>query len=456
MTRRTAKNLTTAADLAALTPPHNLEAERSLLGTLLRENQAIIDVEPILPAGQAEELFYWQDHAELYRLIIELNAARRAVDYIALGEAIAAKFDEGQRVRLIQMIGQVDGEATLSVHAVHHARIVAHKAEQRWCLALGRDIIRESINPSEPGGLPEFIEKRVLELSAKRCGNDDIAPLTYEAGQILDRIGQPQAEVQIGYLAGLAPVDSIFAFEPGTVTTIGARTSVGKSMIMGQFALNMAMQGLPTLLISLEMRRLELAERMMACWGEIRHRALRTGQLSEDEAIRASEAYTALATHLFQVSTTPGQTLGAIASKARRHKLRHGLKVLAIDYLQLIEGERIRGESRAEEVGRISKGLKRLALELDIVVITASQLNRDAANGKPQLAALRESGSIEQDSDAVILLWQEDGDRDPDRVHGQVAKQRNGKVAEFEMFRNAAYMRFQPYFLHAIDGGHLK
>ena len=427
--------------LADRTPPHDKEAERAVNGSMLKDNRIIPEVMRVLPPESADRLFYCQAHALIYTHITRLFKQIGRADTVLLGSAIG----EAGHAKEIGGYGFVtdlyDG-APSAANGVYYAEIVRRKAEQRSYLMLATDIAREAENPSNPAGLTDRIQTMVLN-TAQLSQRVEMSKLTKECAEILEDVDNPNPAPP-GFACGLPPLDLVFRTEPGTVTTIGAATSVGKSILLGQMAFGLASQSLPVLLVSLEMRRKEIAQRLMALAGEVRFNAIRgNSEPTAGERTKLSDAYTTLSSIPLFVRSDH-MSIGAIETEARYAKMKHGLKVLAVDYLQLIDASRVNGETRTEVVGKISRGLKRIALELDVAVLTASQFNRDTGE-VPTLANLRESGSIEQDSDAVILIWDELGDHAKTKINGRVAKQRNGERADFVLARDANYMRFKTF-----------
>lgn len=440
-----------AIDLTSRVPPHSADAERSVLGSMLRDKHQIPEVQVILRPEQGDDLFYVDANRRIFNRINRLYQANSNVDLVLLGNDLhtAGEIDE---VGGYSYLAKIYDDCPTAANATYYAQIVAEKAQQRWVLQLCSEWAREAMNPAEPGKLDEFGEKLIINLLAKRSGSAT-ASLAKECHDIMDDFDKKPEEQDPGYPVGLAPLDAIFRFEAGQLTTVGARPSVGKSLGLLQFAHNLAEQGLPTLVFSLEMRRKENVQRLASLKSGVRFSAVRRKQLPDANEF---EAISDTLNKLYKMPiylNCEEQTITSIKAEVIRAKLRHKIKVVAIDYLQLVSGSREKGESRAEEVGKISKGLKRLANDHDLIVIAACQLNRETekGGGRPKLSDLRESGSIEQDSDNVILLWKDETESTDgtQKVQGSVAKQRNGPVADFELLRNAAYMRFESRFTWA-------
>jgi len=428
-------------NLESRTPPHNRDAEQSVIGSMLRDNSVIPDVTLILPPAQAEELFYDPSLAILYGQIVKLSDEKKNVDLVLLAQSLhdsGQVEDVGGHTRL----AAIYDETPTAANATYYAEIVAELSSRRRYIRIGNEIVREATNPCEPGKLPEFTESLIIKASAKQSGSKT-EKLCKEYQEVLDRLDNPEPQ-QPGYPTGIISIDVMFSIEPGSLTTVGASPSVGKSMLLGQMADTTSQMNLFTLFFALEMRRIEMAERFLSLRSGVLHSKLRGIQLAdENEALKIAQAYHEVYYQPIEFNCEV-QTLTNIKAEARRAKIRNNLKVMFIDYLQLVEPEESKGKTRAEAIGVITRGLKALANELDIAVVIASQLNRAAEDrSEPRLSDLRESGSIEQDSTNVILLWLDE--KEETKVRGKIAKQRNGPTAYFELTRNAAFMRFEGY-----------
>jgi len=430
-------------DIISRVPPHSLEAERSVLGSMLRDSRKIPEIQVILRPEQSEQLFYQHSHQRIYSKINSIYNRNSQVDLVLLSNEFR---DEIEDVGGYGYLADIFDGCPTSANAEYYATIVAEKAQQRAVLRLCDKWTAEAYNPAEPGKLDEFGEQLLLDLVQQKSGSKT-AGIQKECFEIMDDFDKP-IENTAGYNTGLPAIDMHFQFEPGTLTTIGARPSVGKSLGLLQFCHHLAdYHRLPTLIISLEMRRKENVQRLLSLRSQTRFSAVRR------KTQATNEEWQAITKTLGELSNLPIQlnaeehTIHSIKAETIRAKLRHKIKVLAVDYLQLVDGVRSKGESRAEEVGRISKGLKRLAIDHDLIVIAACQLNRETEkSARPKLSDLRESGSIEQDSDNVMLLWRDDTYLETNgrtRVLGSIAKQRNGPLADFEVYRNAQYMRLE-------------
>lgn len=424
----------------SITPPKDDAAERAVLGSCLRDNRLIPEVELVL----SPEHFYEHNHQVVWRCMLSFGA--KPVDLVTLSSRLA-ETGEVQDAGGYPYLVQLFEAAPTTANALYYADVVARLAQRRWYIHAATDILREARDPSDPDALADWAEQTIFAVRMKQRGTET-AKLTPECNDILeylDTVVANQQAKKVGMPLGIPELDELTSLEPGTLVTLAARTSVGKSILLEQIAVNVATAGYPTLLCSLEMRRKELAQRAMSCVGSIRFHAIRGEALpAADEVARAIEARTELSRIPLFVNSTFGMPIAAIAAEARRAKAKHQLALLAVDYVQLVHAERQRGMSRAEALGTITKRLKDLAGELDICVLTASQINREAeknAHGKPTLASLKESGSLEEDSDVVYLVWPGDTEED---INVEIAKQRNGPRGQtVQLFKNAAYMRFQ-------------
>lgn len=431
------------------TPPHSLEAERAVLGSMLRDSRTIPEVQLILRPEQADELFHSDAHKRIYRCMIDLHQ-RGSVDLVLLSTELHVR-QEIQEVGGYDYLAQIVSETPTAANATYYAEIVREKAISRALVYVGTDIIRDSSDEVAPADELLHQAASKIEILLSRGAGSGTASIHKELHSILDDMDKPLEHCK-SFSTGIVALDNTFNLEAGTMTIMGARPSVGKSLVLLQIAHNLSEQGLPTLIFSMEMTRKENVQRLMSLRSSARFTAVRRkSELQDDEFLRISNACDELY-RLPILLNCEEQSVTSIRAEVLRAKMRNKIQVVCVDYLQLIDGVRNKGESRAEEVGRISKMLKRIAIEHNLIVIAACQLNRETERGsaRPKLSDLRESGTIEQDADNVILLWRElsngESTNGLQQVEGCVAKQRNGPCpVDFKLNRNAAYMRFEGY-----------
>ncbi len=435
-------------------PPHNREAERSVLGGMLRDNKVIPDVVQTLRA----EDFYVFAHQKIYEAMAELYVIQgKPADAVTLADYL------NQR-QLIQDVGGYEyfvelwDAAPSAANAVHYGEIVRQKAIVRnlihACNELQRDAFDQVMPPHE---LLDSAERRILEV-AEMGVTGSTTTLQQALNEAYDRIDARKGKdftAVSGVPTGYIDLDNLTAgFQNSELIVIAARPSVGKTA----FALNILRhiaveENMPAFFVSLEQARIELAERLLCCQARVDSHRLRKGQLSSEDMDRLIAGGEVLRQAQIFIDDTPGQSMLRIAANARRLKLRHNIRLVAIDYLQLIDPDN-RRDSRQEQVAAISRRLKFLARELKIPVIALAQVNRsseDRQNHRPRLSDLRESGAIEQDADTVFLLHRPEY-HEPGQQEGMVevivGKQRNGPTGEVSLMYVKQFMRFENF---AVD-----
>ncbi|MSQ95350.1 MAG: replicative DNA helicase [Gemmataceae bacterium] len=431
-------------------PPHNRDAERSLLGSMLRDNQVIPEAVNLVRA----EHFYVFGHQKIFEAITKLNDDDgKPADIVTVAEWLSqAKLmdDVGGHGYLVELFDAAPSAA----HYRQYAEIIREKAIVRNLIHACTDLQAEAYNQTQkPKELLDSAERRILEIAEMGITGNTVTlhDALQEAFQRLDQKKLPGHEFS-GIKTGFMDLDDLTAgFQKNELIIIAARPSVGKTA----FALNIARHvvvedGLPVLFVSLEQAKVEIADRLLCCQGRVDSHRMRRGHLNSDEVSRMMEASELLGggAKLF-IDDTPGQNMLRIAANARRLKKREDIRLVMIDYLQLIDPDD-RRESRQEQVSGISRRLKFLARELKLPVVALAQVNRsseDRQDHRPRLSDLRESGAIEQDADTVIMLHR------PDSAPGQneglievnVAKQRNGPTGEKSLIYVKEYMRFENF-----------
>jgi replicative DNA helicase len=437
-------------------PPHNEEAERALLGALLVEPERIPEVAETLRADD----FFNARHDQVYAALVALSERSAPIDYVSIGEALhaAGKLQTvGGRAYLVELSNCV----TSAAHVRHHARIVRETSLLRRLISESTDIVREAFDTRPDGEsvqkLLDSSEDRIFRIAGDRDqrGAETMAKAVEETFRRIDSASHRAGLT--GLPCGFYELDEMLCgFNAGDFVIVAARPSMGKTA----FILNVMdhaashppewLDRQPTVLFfSLEMGQQSIVRRMLCARARVDAHKLRTGKIpSEDYAALAQAAGELAATNLF-IDDSPGLTAMAVRSRARRIKQKHGLDMIVIDYLQLMSHPR--AESRQLEISAISRSLKELARELEIPVIALSQLSRQVEqrdDKRPLLSDLRESGSLEQDADVVMLLHRpEYYFRDREELKGLaeiiVAKQRNGPTGEVKLGFFGSIMRFE-------------
>ena len=428
-------------------PPHNLEAEQSVLGAMILDRDVIPEVMTILN----EEDFYQPRHRLLYAAIASLSDRSLAVDYITLTEELQRR-DQLEAAGGRDYLVEVEERVPSSAHAVEHARIVREGSLLRRLIHRCQEITEDAYQG--PGEVAEFLdraEQRVFEVTAQTQRGDPqtIGAVLQEVFKNID-FRDPKSR-HTGLETGYYELDNLTTgLNAGDFIIIAGRPSMGKSAMALNFVEHIALrEKKPVAIFSLEMSSQQVVQRLLCSHARVSAHSLREGKLSREENQKLVAAAGDLSNAPIFVDDSAGLSALTIRAKARRLKARKDIALVVVDYLQLMESPA--GENRQQEISVISRQLKALARELRIPVIALSQLNRAADNRddkRPKLADLRESGAIEQDSDVVMLLYREEYYY-PDREHAKgkaevhIAKQRNGPTGQITLTFLAPIMRFE-------------
>ncbi|HJY98379.1 MAG TPA: replicative DNA helicase [Patescibacteria group bacterium] len=411
----------------ARVPPHSQEAEESVLGAMFLDKDAVIAVAEFLLA----EDFYDERLREIYKACIELYEERVPIDVLTVTERLKKRKvlkDVGGTSYLADLANKVPTAA----HVEHYGRIVKDTATKRALMSAASKLV--DISMDEGMGATELLdaaESQIFALSQKglRTAFTSVKDTLAESFDRLDELHK-QGEGIRGVATGYADLDDALAgMQKSNLLILAARPGVGKSALALNIVENVAVKKKrPIGFFSLEMSREELVDRLLVAQADIDAWKLKTGKLSEDDFTKLSNAMGELAEAPLYIDDTPALSILEMRTKARRLQVEHGLDFLVVDYLQLARSRNL--ENRVQEVSEISQGLKNLARELKIPVLALSQLSRavETRGGKkPQLADLRESGSIEQDADVVMFLWRED-EESSENIMLDIAKHRNGPL----------------------------
>jgi replicative DNA helicase len=425
-------------------PPQNPDAERSVLGSMLRDNAVIGDVVLIVRT----ENFYADAHQKVFGAIVSLYERGQPVDLVVLAEELKQRGHLDDVGGYAALAALWDAAPT-AANAVYYARIVRDKAQVRNLIHAGTEILRDAYDQVQPADeLVEAAERKILEIAQAGITGQTytLADALTTAFDRIDRIHSGEAAA--GLSTGFADLDEITAGLHDTeLVIVAARPSVGKTSFGVNLVRNVVVdERQSAFLVSLEQSRMELAERLLCCQARVDSHRLRKGTLAADDMDRLMDGAGVLRGARLFIDDAPAQSMLRIAANARRLKLRQDIRLMVIDYLQLIEPEN-RRDPRQEQVAQISRRLKFLAKELNIPVVALAQVNRaseDRQDHRPRLADLRESGSIEQDADTVLILHRPDR-YEPGQHEGIVevivAKQRNGPTGEITLAFEKQYMR---------------
>jgi len=433
-------------------PPQSREAERCVLGSLLRDNSVIGDVIQIVHADN----FYQDAHQKIFQGIVSLYDKGHPVDLVMLAEVLKQQ-KQIEDVGGYAYLAELWDAAPTAANAEYYARIVRDRAVVRNLIHVSTEILRDAYDQTQPADeLLESAERKILDVAQRGLTGQT---MTLEAAlrEAYDRIDSRYTG-DVKAISGLrteyTDLDELTAgLQNSEMIIVAARPSVGKT----SFALNLVRniitrerESAPVFFVSLEQSRIELAERLLCSQARVDSHKLRTGRLSGEDMQKLIEAGGILRNTKLFIDDSPGQGMLRISANARRLKLRHDLKLVVIDYLQLIEPDN-RRDPRQEQVAQISRRLKFLAKELNIPVIALAQVNRaseDRQDHRPRLADLRESGSLEQDADTVLILHRPDR-FEPGQHEGVVevivAKQRNGPTGEITLAYLKEFMRYEDF-----------
>jgi replicative DNA helicase len=434
-------------------PPHSYDAEESLLGAMMIARDTVASVAAVVEP----EDFYRPLHGQIFAAMVDLDSAGLAIDTVTLLERLAARGVTNVEMGLIATLAT---NVATPRNAEQYAAIVRDKSRQRSLIAAGMKIIDDAYAPTDDvRALFDDAESAIMRL-ADQDNVDSMSPLSpliAEELALLEARGEEGKSVN-GLATGYRRLDlELRGISKTALAVIGARPSIGKTA----FALGIlrhvgVVEQRPALFFSLEMGRIEVAERILAATAEIDGNKLKIGALSNVDWDKAQRALTELSTARIFIDDNPSLTVMDIRSRARRVKQQEkDLGVVIVDYLQLMSSRK-NSENRQVEVAEMSRGLKILARELECPVIALSQLNRSSQTGnrRPMMADLRESGAIEQDADIVMFLHRggakEDNAaseqptyRDEGKVEVIIAKNRNGSINTIELAWEAPYARFR-------------
>lgn len=434
--------------MSTRTQPNSLDAERSLLGSILLDNDVMRSLEGRIEAQH----FYNESHRKIFRAMKTLAERGHNIDLITVREALD-NAGELADIGGVAYLVELDEYAPTAAFAESYARFVIEKAVLRDLIQVGGRIMQMGYEQQEP--IEEILdkaEKAVFELASDKRQSDfaEMRPLVKDTyAEIRERHENPSALV--GLTTGFHHLDEMTAGLQGSaLVVLAARPSMGKTAFALGIALNAALaHDVPVAIFSLEMSANQLTERLLCSEARIDMSRLRSGHLTENDFRKLAEAAGRVSDAQIFIDDNSVLTVMELRSRARRLKAEHGLGLIVIDYLQLMSGGRGHTENRQQEIANITRGLKTLARELDVPILVASQLSRAAesrTDRRPMLMDLRESGAIEQDADLVMFIYRDEYyNPDTDRLGIAeiiIGKQRNGPVGTVELQFHNAHVRF--------------
>ena len=428
-------------------PPHSIEAEMCMLASMMLDKDIVGQVAQLCTG----EMMYLADHQIIFDVLIKLYEQNRPIDALILREELIkrAVYEEiGGKEYLAAILGSVPSAA----HGVHYATIVKEKALLRQLISASNDILRDAYAPHESAEIVlDKAERAIFQIAEKKVSGSVSAmeDVLHEVFEMIENRGQRGIET------GFFELDDMMnGLQNGEMIIVAARPSMGKTAFAMNCMEHIAADGrLPCAIFSLEMSKQQLAQRMLCSRGNIDAHKLRKGLLQSHEYAHLANVVGELAKAPMWVDDSAGLTIMDLRAKARRLKMQHDIKCIMIDYMQLMDNPGV--ESRQQQVSEISRGIKAVARELRIPIICLSQLNRgsEGRDGhRPRMSDLRESGSIEQDADVIMLLHREDyyrmsePDFQPDNIAEVIiAKQRNGPTGTVKLTFLNKTTRFENY-----------
>jgi replicative DNA helicase len=439
-------------------PPHSVEAEQSLLGGLLIENEAIDKVADIISLGD----FYRHDHRLIYQHIMKLIEANQPADIVTVGESLD-KSAELASVGGIVYLGLVAENTPTAANIRGYAQIIRERAIMRNLVQVGSDIVDSAFSPQgkDAQQLLDESEAKIFQIADSgkndKIGFTDIKELLPKAAQRIDELFQLDNPSDVtGIPTGYTDLDKITSgLQRGDLIIVAGRPSMGKTSLALNMSEYVALDtGLPVAVFSMEMASSQLTMRLIGSVGKLDQHKMRTGQLEDDDWEKLTYA-------LGQLNEAPiyideGSALNSYEVRARARRLHRqcgGLGLIVIDYIQLMSSPVGQSsENRATEISEISRSLKALAKELNVPVVALSQLNRSVEqrpDKRPVMSDLRESGAIEQDADVIMFIYRDEvyNPETSDKGSAEIilAKQRNGPIGRVKLTFLGQYTRFENY-----------
>ena len=427
--------------MQAKIPPHDLDAEKSVLGAILIDKDAIVNVAEVL----RPEYFYDEQNRYMFEAMVSLYEKRQPIDVVTLT-------DQLKRLKKLSAVGgasavvEISNAVSTAANAVNYAKIIKGLAIKRAVISLSGELSELAFDEGkEVQQVVDVAEQRIFELSQNQTTRafTPIKEALAESFERLDELQKNSGELR-GVATGFVDLDGILAgMQKSNLIILAARPGVGKTA----FALNItqyaAITGKKKIgFFSLEMSREELVDRLLVGQADIDAWRLKTGRLDQQDFLKLSDAMGVLADAQIFIDDTPGASVFEMRTKARRLMTEQGIDLIVVDYLQLAKGRTM--DNRVQEVAEISQGLKNLARELKVPVIALSQLSRaieSRGEKTPQLSDLRESGSIEQDADVVMFLYRKDDDI-RESVNLKIAKHRNGPLGDIDLYFKGDRIKF--------------
>lgn len=438
----------TSNNLLEKVPPQNKDAEMSVLGCMLFEDAALIKAIEVLKA----EHFYDLNHGRIFQAIQNLFEKNHPVDLVTVSEELRNQ-KHLEEVGGLSYLTQLTTMVPTAAHVEHYANIVKDKAILRGLISSSTRIVNQCFESD--GDVPAVIdeaERMVFEVSQDQVKGQfvHVRDIIHNSMETIDTLYQRKEHVT-GLGTGFTDFDVKTAgLQPSDLIIVAGRPSMGKSAFVTNLCEHVGIiEGNAVALFSLEMSKESMVQRMLCSHARVDAQKVRTGYLSAQDWPKLTAAAGKLSESKIFIDDTPAQSVLEMRAKARRLKMQHDIKLIVIDYMQLMRGSG-RSESRQQEISEISRSLKALARELQVPVISISQLSRaveSRTGNRPMLSDLRESGAIEQDADLVIFLFREEyynpTEENRNKAEVIIAKQRNGPIGTVELAFIKDWTRFE-------------
>ena len=428
--------------------PHSVEAEQSVIGSMLMDREAIISASEIITADD----FYQHQYGVMFESMVELFNEGKPVDLVTLQNRLKEK-DVPPEVSSLEFVRDIMATVPTSVNVKSYANIVREKAVLRRLIRVNEEIANTCYAGKEKlEDILSHTEKAIFDLLQSR-NSGEFVPIRQVALNVLEKIetASRSGGTVTGIPTGFIDLDyKTSGMQPSDLVLLAARPSMGKTA----FVLNLVdyiavRKGLPCMVFSLEMSKEQLVNRMLAMESNVDSQKLRTGSLTDADWDAVVEGIGIIGNSKLIIDDTPGISITELRSKCRKMKLEYGLQMIIIDYLQLMTGSGKTSDNRQQEISEISRSLKALAREMNAPVIALSQLSRACETRqehRPMLSDLRESGAIEQDADVVMFLYRDDYyNKDTDKPNVAeviIAKQRNGPIGTVELLWRPEFTKF--------------
>lgn len=438
--------------------PHSIEAEQSVIGSMLMDKEAIISASEIVTADE----FYQHQYGVMFEAMVELFNEGKPVDLVTLQNRLKEK-DVPPEVSSLEFVRDIITTVPTSANVKSYANIVREKAVLRRLIKVNEEIANTCYVGKD--SLEEVLahtEKSIFDLLQSRTSGEFV-PIRRVALNVLENIERASRnkETVTGIPSGFIDLDyKTSGFQPSDFVLVAARPSMGKTAFVLNVVDNVAVKkSLPCMIFSLEMSKEQLVNRMLSMESNVDSQKLRTGSLTDSDWDAVVEGIGVIGNSKLIIDDTPGISITELRSKCRKMKLEYGLSLIIIDYLQLMSGSsKSGGENRQQEISEISRSLKALAREMSAPVIALSQLSRACEtrqDHRPMLSDLRESGAIEQDADVVMFLYRDDyynkDTEDKDIAEVIIAKQRNGPIGTVNLVWMPQYTKFANATRQSVD-----